>query len=215
MEAAIFDLDGTLLDSMGLWSRIDADFFAKRGMALPDDYSITVSGFASFEETAAYTIRRFGLEDTVPSLLREWNDMAAHAYAHTVNMKKGAKEYLETLKKRGVKIGIATAASPILYEGALRNLGIGRYFDAICAAGETKDGKNTPAVFYLAARKLNAAPENCVVFEDSLAAMRSAKTAGMKIVAVYEETSKNAWDKIRQIADRTIKDFADPALQDL
>jgi HAD superfamily hydrolase (TIGR01509 family) len=215
MEAAIFDLDGTLLDSMGLWARIDEEFLAKRGIALPADYHAAVSGLTSYEEAAAYTIARFQLADGVASLIREWNDMAAHAYAHTIAMKRGAKNFLETLKKRGVKTGLATASPPLLYEAALRNHGIGRYFDALCDTSEVAEGKNTPDIFYLAARKLRAAPEQCVVFEDSLAAMRSAKAAGMKVIAVYDESSKDLWETALQTADRSILDFADPLLATL
>jgi HAD superfamily hydrolase (TIGR01509 family) len=215
MEAAIFDLDGTLLDSMGVWSRIDAEFLAKRGISLPADYPAAIAGLTTFEEAAEYTIARFRLADTIPALLREWNEMAAYAYAHTVALKGGAKKYLETLKAGGVKTAIATASPPVLYRGALRNLGMERYFDAICSTAEAGEGKNTPAIFHLAARKLDAAAEHCVVFEDSLAAVQSAKAAGMKVIAVLDPASKDAWDRIRRIADRTIRDFTDPALQDL
>ena len=212
MEAAIFDLDGTLLDSAGVWSGIDAEFLARRGIRPDAEYPAALSGLTTFEEAAEYTITRFRLADTVSALLDEWNEMAARAYAHAVAAKKGARTYLETLKAGGIKTAIATAAPPVLYRGALRNLGLERYFDAICSTAEAGEGKNSPAVFHLAARKLNAAAERCVVFEDSLAAIQSAKTAGMKVVAVLDDASRDAWDRIRRLADLTIRDFTDPAL---
>lgn len=213
VEAAIFDLDGTLLDSTGLWSRIDREFLARRGIRPDAACLATLAGLTTFEEAAEYTITRFHLADTVPALLREWNDMAACAYAHAVTMKRGAQKYLETLKAGGIKTAIATASPPVLYEGALRNLDLERYFDAICSTAETGEGKNTPAIFHLAAGKLKVAAEHCVVFEDSLAAIQSAKAAGMKVIAVLDDASKDTWDRIRRIADSTIRDFTDPALQ--
>ncbi len=128
-KSYIFDLDGTLLDSMGVWGQIDVDFLAKRGIAVPSDYMDAVSSM-SFRETAAYTIKRFALPDAIDSLMREWNDMAAFAYGHTVQMKPYAKEYLMTLREHGVKLAVATTLSAELRAPVLRNNGIDTMFHA-------------------------------------------------------------------------------------
>ena len=108
MKAFIFDLDGTLFDSMGVWHQIDIDFLQKRGINPPADYAQACSSM-SFHEVAAYTIKRFDLPDSIESLKQEWNDMAAYAYGHTVQMKPYAKEYLIMLRECGVKLAVATS----------------------------------------------------------------------------------------------------------
>jgi len=203
MKSYIFDLDGTLLDSMGVWVDVDTKFLKKRGIEVPHDYSDAVSSL-SFPEAADYTIKRFGLINTINELLQEWNSLAAHAYANTVQMKPFAKEYLYALRKQGAKLAIATSAIPELYEPALRNNGIYDWFDCICNAKDVGCGKTRPDVFLLAASKLGVPPQDCVVFEDILPAVKSAKSVGMTVCGVYDKFSHNDWEEIKQIADHSI-----------
>jgi len=206
MKAYIFDLDGTLIDSMGVWLNIDIDFLEKCGIAVPDDYTDTVLSM-SFPEAAAYTIKRFSLPDSIGSLTREWNDMAVYAYGNTVQMKPGAKEYLSKLRERGAKLAIATSSTPALYEPALRSHGIFEWFDVICTSEEVGCGKSRPDVFLLAAKKLGVRLQDCVVFEDILAAVKSAKSVGMTVYGVYDQSSEADWEQINKIADGVILDF--------
>jgi len=210
-KAYIFDLDGTLLDSMGVWAQIDVDFLAKRGIAVPSDYMNAISSM-SFRETAAYTIKRFALPDSVDGLMREWNDMAAYTYGSTVRMKPYAKEYLMTLREYGAKLAVATSLSAELCAPVLRNNGIDNFFDVICRTDETGYGKSRPDVFLLAAQKIGAAPGDCLVFEDILAAVKSAKNAGMSVCAVYDKSSHNDWEEIKKTANYAIVDFRDAPL---
>jgi len=207
-KAYIFDLDGTLLDSMGMWDQIDIDFLGKRGIAVPPDYMGAISAM-TFTETAAYTIKRFELPDTVDGLINEWNDMAAYAYSHTVQMKPHAKEYLAALQERGAKLAVATSLFPELCDSALRNNGIDTLFHAVCNTAQAGQGKSQPDVFLLAAKELGVSPEDCLVFEDLLAAVKSAKSAGMSVCAVYDKTSANDWEEIKKTADYAIVDFHD------
>jgi HAD superfamily hydrolase (TIGR01509 family) len=211
MKACIFDLDGVLLDSMDVWERIDINFLAKRGLEAPPDFFDAVNPL-SFPEAAAYTIRRFGLRDSVDELLAEWNSMAVYAYGHTVPLKPHAREYLEALRERGVKRGIATSLPAALYEPALRNHAIAALFDAVCSTHEVNCGKTEPDVFLLAAQRLHTAPEDCAVFEDVPQAIQSAKRAGMIVYGVYDESSKEHWPLIRRVADGVIRDFKDAPL---
>jgi len=208
MKAYIFDLDGTLLDSMGVWLNIDIEFMKKRGLAVPADYFDKISSMG-FAEIAAYTIKRFGLPDSVDGLLREWNGMAAYAYGHTLQMKPNAKEYLLSLKERGAKLAIATSAIPELCDLALRSHGIYDWFNVICNSSEVGCGKSRPDIFLLAAEKLGVDPRDCIVFEDILDAVKSAKSAGMIVCGVYDKASENDWDTIKSIADYAIIDFRD------
>ena len=206
MKAYIFDLDGTLLDSMGVWEEIDVDFLKKRGITVPADYADAILSMSA-AEAAAYTIQRFALGDTVDGLIQEWNDMALYAYGNTVMMKPCAKEYLTTLHKRGVKLAIATSCPAKLCESALRNHGIYELFHVICSTDEAGYGKTRPDVFQLTAKKLGVPPGDCVVFEDILAAVKSAKSIGMTVYGVYDRSSEADWEQIKQIADGAILDF--------
>jgi len=205
-KAYIFDLDGTLLDSMGVWGQVDSDFLAKRGIAVPPDYMDAISSM-TFHETAAYTIKRFSLTDNIEDLMREWNDMAAYAYAHTVRMKPHAKEFLITLRDSGAKLAIATSLSAELCAPVLRNNGIDNFFDVICRTDDVGHGKSHPDVFLLTAQKIGIPPQDCLVFEDILSAVKSAKSAGFCVCAVYDKTSENDWEQIKAEADYSIVDF--------
>jgi HAD superfamily hydrolase (TIGR01509 family) len=205
-KAYIFDLDGTLLDSMGVWGQVDVDFLAKRGIALPRDYMDAIASM-TFCEAAAYTVKRFSLPDGVEDLMREWNEMAAYAYGHTVKMKPNAKEYLITLRERGAKLAVATSLSAELCAPALRNNGIDNFFDLVCRTDEAGCGKTRPDIFLLTAKKIGVLPQDCLVFEDILAAVKSAKSAGMSVCAVYDNASENDWEQIKSAADYAIVDF--------
>ncbi|MDL2217116.1 HAD family phosphatase [Christensenellaceae bacterium OttesenSCG-928-M15] len=211
MKAFLFDLDGTLLDSMGVWAQIDHDFLKKRGFDVPDDYARAVSRL-SFPEAAKYTIERFRLEDTVDALCNEWSSMAVYAYGNTLPLKPYAKEYLLKLKECGVKLAIATSSTKALYEPALINHGIFDLFDAICSTDEVGRGKTQPDIFYYTAERLGALPSQCVLFEDIPEAVLSGKKAGMTVYGVYDEASKEHWEAMKEIADGVLYDFQNAPL---
>ena len=120
-KGAVFDLDGTLLDSMEVWKNIDIEFLSKRGLEVPKGYSDEILAM-SFRETAEYTIARFGLQEQPDDVMHEWNQMAIEAYGHHVQLKPGAKEYLLKLKSHGIRLG-GTALSQKLYLPCLQNCG--------------------------------------------------------------------------------------------
>ena len=192
-KAAIFDLDGTLLDSMGVWDQVDIDFLAKRGIEVPADYMGKVAAM-QFRQIAEYTIARFGLPDTPEALMQEWDDMARVAYSTVVEAKPHAVEYLSYLKRSGAKLAVATSLPPALREPAMKHVGIFDYFDQIVSVDDANDvGKDRPDVFLLAAGRLGVVPEQCTVFEDLLVAMRSAKSVGMRVWAIHDDSSDGDW----------------------
>ena len=119
-KGAIFDLDGTIIDSMDVWETIDIKFLEKRNITMPNDYIEKINSM-SFEEVAKYTIERFNLNESVDSLIKEWNDMAIYEYSNNIKLKPNVKEYLVKLKKHDIKIGLATSSPKELYEPVLKN----------------------------------------------------------------------------------------------
>lgn len=206
-KAAIFDLDGTLLDSMGVWDQVDVDSLAKRGVDVPDDYMTAVCAM-QFRQIAEYTIARFGLDDTPEQLMAEWDDMARTAYATVVEAKPHAREYLRDLKARGAKLAVATSLPPSLREPAMEHVGILGFFDVQVSVDDAGGvGKDRPDVYMLAARRLGVDPADCTVFEDLLAGMRSAKSVGMSVWAVHDDSSNRDWPAICDLADGVLFDF--------
>lgn len=207
-QGAIFDLDGTLLDSMGVWNQIDIDFFHDRNMELPEDFQAAISHMGS-RMAAEYTIQRFHLTDTAEELMAVWDRMARKAYAQAVPLKPHAKEYLEMLKARGVKLAIATASTPELFLPSLRHNGVCDLFDAIVTLDEVGSHKGTPDIYLEAARRIGLAAADCVVFEDLYECILAAKRGGFYTVAVEEPTS--GLDRVRLLreADWFIRDFGD------
>lgn len=208
-KAAIFDLDGTLLDSMGVWDQVDIDFLAKRGIEVPADYMGKVAAM-QFRQIAEYTIARFGLPDTPEALMQEWDDMVRVAYSTVVEAKPHAVEYLSYLKRSGAKLAVATSLPPALREPAMKHVGIFDYFDQIVSVDDANNvGKDRPDVFLLAAGRLGVVPEQCTVFEDLLVAMRSAKSVGMRVWAIHDDSSDGDWPDICGLAGGVLFDFSE------
>lgn len=206
IKGAIFDLDGTILDSMYIWPQIDEDFLARRGIILPDDYVKAISAMG-FHEIAIYTKDRFNLTETLEEIKNEWNEMSIMAYQTVIGLKPGAKELLEFFKENGVKMSVATASCEILFEPALKNNGIFEYFDAFTTLAEVKNGKGSSDVYFKAAEKIGAKVDECVVFEDLYDGLKAAKKDGFLTVGVYEKLAVASEEDIKKESDIFIKDF--------
>ncbi len=206
INAAIFDLDGTLIDSMGIWGKVDVDFLEKRGIEVPLDLRDHIEHL-SFIDTAKYFKERFKLSETIEDIMDEWNNMAYYEYSNTVTLKPGAREYLECLRSKGIKLALATSNSHILLEAVLKKNGVFEYFDSITTTIEVERGKNHPDIYLLSAKKLGVHPSECVVFEDILPAVLGAKSAGMKVVAIYDIYSEHQREDILKNADYFIYEY--------
>lgn len=206
LSGAIFDFDGTLLDSMYVWQMVDNLFLEKRGIEIPPDYSKSVSAMG-FQRAAEYTVKRFSLSDSPQDLLNEWFILAIDEYTTSVCLKSGAAEYLDFLKNKGIKIAAATSSHPSLFEPALKRNNIHHYFDEICRTDQVKRGKNFPDVYLLAADYIGCSPCECIVFEDIPEGLIGAKAAGMITVAVEEKASADEKDLIISLADKYITNF--------
>lgn len=213
-KAAIFDLDGTLLDSMGAWDQIDEDFLGKRGIEVPEDFMETVA-VMPYREIAKYCIKRFNLiNDTPEGLMAEWTEMARDFYANNVEPKEGAVEYLQALKDSGAKLAVATSLPSELRDLAMKHAGIYDFFDTMVSVEDVNDtGKDDPAAYLLAAKRLGVEPKDCTVFEDSLLGVQSAQDAGMTAVGVADDSSAGEWMKIYAVADKAISDYSEADTQ--
>ena len=217
-QGAIFDLDGTILDSMGVWRQIDVEFLGRRGISVPPDYleAITPLGF---DRAAEYTIRRFSLPESREEIVREWYLMAENAYRYQVELKEGAGEWLNRLKSLNIPLAVATSSDEALFVPALKRTGIYDCFDAFVTVKEVARGKGFPDIYEKAAGRIGCVPEQCVVFEDILQGIRGAKMGGLCAVAVYDEDSAHEEQAMRDAADYYIYSFrqlleGDPGLFD-
>ena len=185
-KAAVFDLDGTLIRSKGVWSDIDRQFFEKRGLTVPEDYCKAVST-KNFRTAAVYTKELLGLEDSVESIMQEWHDMAVYEYTHIIGEVDGAADFLRYLSGRGVKLGLATANSAALYEPVLKRLGVYSLFDSFATTEEVERGKGFPDVYELVCERLGEKSSDTIVFEDLPEGIRGAKLGGFTAAACLDE----------------------------
>ncbi|MDD2972966.1 MAG: HAD family phosphatase [Lachnospiraceae bacterium] len=205
-KAVIFDLDGTLVDSMGIWKELDVEYLSKFQIKLPENLQNEIEGM-SFHETAAYFKNRFSLADSIEEITKCWNEMAAYKYTHEVPLKKGVLEFLELCKMQKIKIGIASSNSKELVMNVLKAHGIHTYFDAICTSCHGEKGKPSPDVYLKAAKQLQINPADCLVFEDIVPGIQAGKAAGMTVCAVDDVySSYQKEDKIK-LADYFIHNY--------
>lgn len=209
IDAIIFDIDGTLVDSMHVWTDIDDIFLEKYHLEKPENFHEGMEG-KSFSETAQYFLDLFpSLPHTKKELEDEWHEMAFEIYTKELELKKGAYEFIVTMHKEGKKLGIATSNSRDLAEGLLKNTIIWDYLDSVWTSDEAKVGKPAPDVYLNVAKSLGVKPERCLVFEDIPNGILAGKNAGMKVCAVEDEFSKAQEQRKRELSDFYIQDFDD------
>lgn len=199
-EAVIFDLDGSMVDSMWIWKNIDIEYLGKFGIPLPENLQSCIEGM-SFSETAAYFKDRFQLPCTLEEIKADWNRMAKDKYSFEVTVKEGVPELLEYCKEHGIKIGIATSNSRELVEALVYARHLESYFDCIMTACDVSKGKPAPDIYLAVAEALHVAPENCLVFEDIIPGIQAGLSAGMKVCAVYDKYSEHQDEEKRRMAD--------------
>lgn len=205
-KGIIFDLDGTLIDSMWMWRAIDIEYLGRFGYELPDDYQKSIEGL-SFHEVALYTKDRFGIPDDPEKMKQDWNDMAIEFYRTRVPVKPGVRRFLNELQKAGIKLGIATSNSRMLLETVLNAQKISPYFDVIATGCEVEHGKPFPDIYLHVAEGLGVKPSECLVFEDVEAGIQAALAAGMSVCTVYDPFSESSQERLKEQSDYYIRSY--------
>lgn len=206
IDAIIFDMDGSLVDSMWMWRAIDREYLGRFGIPLPEDLQTKIEGM-SFPETACYFKEHFTISDSLEEIMAEWNRMAWDKYMYEVPLKKGIPDFLTNCRKNGIRLGIATSNSRELVENVASVHNLRDYFTCIVTGSDVLRGKPNPDIYLAAAEGLGVAAGRCLVFEDIVAGILAGKSAGMRVCAVEDEYSAHFRERKRELADYYIDDF--------
>ncbi|MDE5951108.1 MAG: HAD family phosphatase [Acetatifactor sp.] len=205
-KAFLFDLDGTLVDSMWIWKKIDIEYLGRFGLELPDNLQASIEGM-SFSETALYFKERFSIPDSLEEMKADWNRMAWEKYTQEVPLKPGVRDFLTYYRARGVKMAVATSNSQELAKAVLAAHGLSDFFDTVVTGCEVAHGKPWPDIYLEAAARLGVDAGECLVFEDVVAGIQAGKSAGMKVAAVEDAYSLYQSLQKRELADYYITDY--------
>lgn len=205
IKAAIFDLDGTILDSMQIWNELDINFLSSQGLSPKPGLQEAVMAL-TLRQSASYFREEYGVRLTENEILERLHDDIRVAYEERIQLKSGAKAALELLSSAGIPMAVATATELHLAEAALSRLGVAHHFTGIFTCEMVGKGKREPDVFLAALNHLGARAEQTLVFEDAVFAAQTAHEAGFKVALVHDEASLSASEC--GFADVYLHDFA-------
>ena len=201
VKGLIFDMDGTLIDSMGFWKNLATEYLTARGVAeIPQELLERIKPM-TMSESAELFRREFGLTGDPEA---EMNAMMEEHYREDIPLKPGVAEYLRKLQRRGVRMCVASATADHLMESCLTRLGVRNVFEFLLSCETVGEGKRSPLVYHVSAGRLGAAPAETAVYEDALYAVRTAKDAGFCVAGVYDDSAAGNWTAIEKSADEII-----------
>lgn len=202
----IFDLDGTLLDSNHVWTRVDEEFLARRGKTPTKEYLEFVA-HAIYPTAAKFTKEYYCLSESEEAIMDAWTDLARDAYQFHAPLKEGAGEYLARCAARGERLALFTAALPELCYLALHRHGLEHFFERVVFAQELGLEKRDPRAFTALTALLGVQPGECVLFDDSPRSCRAAKENGLRVVGVYDSFFATAREEVQKNSHRFIRSF--------
>lgn len=203
MLGAIFDIDGTILDSMTVWVDITNAFFNEHGVAITKEQNLKYQEM-SFEESLIAIHNEHLTDMSVKDMFDEFQHRAAMAYTNTLPAKPYVCEYIKELHKSGVKLAVATSGFEELVKPALKRLGVLDCFSVFAYSKEVGRSKSSPDIYLLAAKRLGLEPKDCTVFEDIITGIMSAKDAGFGTIAIADPTNVHEKSRLIQYSDRYI-----------
>ncbi len=205
IKGAIFDFDGTLVDSMFIWDTFGENYLRTLGKEPRENLTETFKTF-TLEQAAEYYREHYGVTLSVGKIVDGVNEMVAEIYRTNVTLKDGVREFLEGLRSQGVKMCVATVTDRAIVEDVLVNLGIREYFAEILTCAEVGYNKETPHIYRAALEVLGMKKDETVVFEDVLHALVTAKNDGFHVAAVYDE-HESRQTEMKANGDYYITDF--------
>lgn len=206
-KAIIFDMDGSLVDSMWIWTEVDIEFGKKYNLTYPEGFQKELEG-KSYTETAQYFLDTFpSLTLSIDEIKQEWLDQTLELYTTKVPLKEGVLDFIKQMHEKGMLFGIATSNARALAIATLKALHVEQYFSFVCTACEVNAGKPAPDVYLKVAEQLHVQPEECLVFEDVPQGIIAGKRAGMSVCAVDDEFSRADQIEKKELADYFIYDY--------
>ena len=204
---AIFDMDGTLVDSMVYWEHLATEFLESKGVRTISPDILEQIKPMTMTESAALFIQEYDLPGTPESVAAEMNTMMDEHYRKDIPLKPGVHAYLEALHNKGVVMCVASATAEDLMDACLTRLGVAQYFSFLLSCETVSAGKDRPDVYWESAKRLGAEPVEIAVYEDALYAAETAKSAGFYTVAVRDDSNQFHWESLTALADEVILDW--------
>ena len=204
---AIFDMDGTLVDSMVYWAHLATEFLESKGVRTISPDILERIKAMTMTESAALFIQEYALSGTAERVAAEMNAMMDEHYRKDIPLKPGVQAYLEALHRKGVAMCVASATAEELMDACLTRLGVAQYFSFLLSCETVGAGKNRPDVYWESAKRLGAEPAEIAVYEDALYAAETAKSAGFYTVAVQDDSNQPHWETLTALADEMIIDW--------
>lgn len=206
ITGAIFDLDGTLLDSNAIWDTVGSRYLLAQGITPEADLDALFQTF-SIQQAASHYITHYGLNQSIKTIIDGVNAMIDQDYAHTLTTKAGVPQALSLMAQAGIAMTIATATDRYMVEAALAHNGIDHYFTDIITCTEVGAGKDSPLIYRRALQVMGTAKETTLVFEDAPFAMTTAQADGFRIVGVADDAWPHSQDAIVAMAEDYITDY--------
>lgn len=189
----IFDLDGTLIDSNGIWDNIDQQFLNRHKLPFSQEYHDGVAHII-LQNAAAFTKTFFNMQESPEDIIAEWMELASDAYNH-VQLRPYAKKYLDQCKAMSIRMAVFTSCVPEHCDAAMRHLGLNEYFEQVIYAQNIGMEKHSPKTFTEVARILDVKPCDCVLIDDSPTNCIAAKSAGMKTLCIFDPKRKADYER--------------------